>query len=216
MATLCRCPEKAQRWAEQEKAHGYEPYMVLADICDQDAVFSAISVVEKELGPLSVLVNNAGITRDKTLKKMLEDDWLEVIQTNLTGAYHLCRAAVPTMLEHQYGRVINISSINGEKGQMGQTNYSAAKAGLHGLTMALAQEVARKGVTVNTISPGYIATEMVMAVPEEIRNSIISQIPVGRLGDPDEIARVVAFLASPDSGFITGSNISANGGQHMH
>ncbi|MED5526593.1 acetoacetyl-CoA reductase [Gallaecimonas pentaromativorans] len=216
VATLCRCPEKAARWVEQEKALGFDPYLVLADICDQDGVFSAISVIEKELGPLSVVVNNAGITRDKTLRKMMEDDWLEVIQTNLTGAYHLCRAAVPQMLEHKYGRIINISSINGEKGQLGQTNYSAAKAGLHGLTMALAQEVANKGITVNTISPGYIATEMVMAVPEEIRNSIIAQIPVGRLGDPAEIARIVAFLASPESGFITGSNISANGGQHMH
>ncbi|WKE66587.1 acetoacetyl-CoA reductase [Gallaecimonas kandeliae] len=216
VAALCRCPQRAEPWLEQEKALGYSPRLVIADIKDQDAIFSAVAVVEAEMGPIDLVVNNAGITRDKTLKRMQEEDWLDVIQTNLTGAYHLCRAVVAPMLERQYGRIINISSINGEKGQLGQTNYAAAKAGLHGLTMSLAQEVASKGITVNTISPGYIATEMVMAVPEEIRNAIISQIPVGRLGKPEEIARIVAFLASPEAGFITGSNISANGGQHMH
>ncbi|EKE74021.1 acetoacetyl-CoA reductase [Gallaecimonas xiamenensis 3-C-1] len=216
VAALCRCPSRAEPWLEQEKAQGYNPHLVIADIKDQDGIFSAVSVVEAELGAINLVVNNAGITRDKTLKRMQEDDWLEVIQTNLTGAYHLCRAVVPLMLERQYGRIVNISSINGEKGQMGQTNYAAAKAGLHGLTMSLAQEVASKGITVNTISPGYIATDMVMAVPEEIRQSIINQIPVGRLGEPSEIARIVTFLASPDAGFITGSNLSANGGQHMH
>ncbi|WP_082880586.1 SDR family oxidoreductase [Oleiphilus sp. HI0128] len=147
---------------------------------------------------------------------MSPQKWQEVIDVNLSGTFNTCRNVIEFMLKRQYGRIINISSINGEKGQFGQVNYAASKAGIHGITMSLAQEVASKGITVNTISPGYIATEMVMAVEESIRNQIIAQIPVGRLGDPKEIARLVAFLSDKQSGFITGSNLSINGGQHMH
>jgi acetoacetyl-CoA reductase len=150
------------------------------------------------------------------MKKMTAEQWQTVINTNLNSVFNVTRAFIESMLERQTGRVVNISSINGQKGQFGQANYSAAKAGIHGFTMALAQEVARKGITVNTVSPGYIATEMVMAVPEEVRNQIIAQIPVGRLGKPEEIAALVGFLASEDAAFITGANFAANGGQHMH
>jgi acetoacetyl-CoA reductase len=165
---------------------------------------------------VSVLVNNAGITRDTTLKRMTPEQWNEVIQTNLNSVFNLSRACLEDMLQKQFGRIINISSINGQKGQFGQTNYCAAKAGMHGFTKALAQEVASKGITVNTISPGYIATDMIMAMPEEIREQIREQIPVKRFGKPEEIARAVAFLAAEEAGFITGSDMSVNGGQYMH
>lgn len=161
-------------------------------------------------------MNTAGITRDTSLKRMSPQKWQEVIDVNLTGTFNTCRNVIEFMLKRQYGRIVNISSINGEKGQFGQVNYAASKAGIHGITMSLAQEVASKGITVNTISPGYIATEMVMAVNEDVRNQIIAQIPVGRLGEPMEIARLVTFLCDEKSGFITGSNLSINGGQHMH
>ncbi|WP_341503355.1 acetoacetyl-CoA reductase [Gallaecimonas sp. GXIMD4217] len=216
VAALCRPSEKARVWAERMAEQDLDLRGYHADIRDLDGVQSAMAVIEQELGPIAVLVNNAGITRDGTLRKMDPKDWQDVVDTNLTGAFNLCRAVVPLMLEREYGRIINISSVNGEKGQLGQTNYAATKAGLHGLTMSLAQELARKGITVNTISPGYIATDMVMQVPAEIRAMIIKQIPVGRLGEPAEIARIVDFLADRQAGFITGSNISANGGQHMH
>ncbi len=216
VAALCRPSEKAKAWAEDMAAQELDLKVYHADIRDLDAVQTAMAVIEQELGPIAVLVNNAGITRDGTLRKMELKDWQDVVDTNLTGAFNLCRAVVPFMVDREYGRIINISSVNGEKGQLGQTNYAATKAGLHGLTMSLAQELARKGITVNTISPGYVATDMVMAVPAEIRAMIIKAIPVGRLGKPEEIARVVDFLADSQAGFITGSNISANGGQHMH
>lgn len=182
-------------------------------VADYDACVAGIGQVEAELGPVDVLVNNAGITRDGMFHKMTPQQWKEVIDTNLTGIFNMTHPIWPGMRDRAFGRIINISSVNGQKGQMGQANYSAAKAGDIGFTRALAQEGAFKGITVNAICPGYIGTDMVMAVPEKVRESIIAQIPVGRLGTPEEIARCVAFLASDDAGFITGSTISANGGQ---
>ena len=182
-------------------------------VADYDACAAGIAQVEAELGPVDVLVNNAGITRDGMFHKMTKDQWKEVIDVNLSGLFNMTHPAWPGMRERGFGRVINISSINGQKGQMGQANYSAAKAGDIGFTRALAQEGAFKGVTVNAICPGYIGTDMVMAVPEKVRDAIVAQIPVGRLGTPEEIARCVVFLPSDDAGFITGSTISANGGQ---
>jgi acetoacetyl-CoA reductase len=166
-------------------------------------------------GRLDILVNNAGITADKTVRKMTVQDWDRVIQVNLSGAFYLSRAILQHMLDRGYGRIINISSIIGESGNIGQANYSAAKAGLFGLTMSLAQETARKGITVNDVAPGYVATEMVAAVPKEALDKVIAKIPVGRLGEPEEIARMVEFLADPESGFITGQIFSVNGGQYM-
>ena len=182
-------------------------------VADYDACVAGVTKVEAELGPVDVLVNNAGITRDGMFHKMTRQQWSEVIGTNLDGLFNMTHPVWPGMRERGFGRVINISSINGHKGQMGQVNYSAAKSGDLGFTKALAQEGAFKGVTVNAICPGYIGTDMVMAVPEKAMQGIIAQIPVGRLGQPEEIARCVVFLASDDAGFITGSTISANGGQ---
>ena len=184
-------------------------------VADYDACAAGIAQVEADLGPVDVLVNNAGITRDGMFHKMTPQQWKEVIDTNLTGIFNMTHPVWPGMRTRSFGRIINISSINGQKGQMGQANYSAAKAGDIGFTRALAQEGAFKGITVNAICPGYIGTDMVMAVPEKVRESIIAQIPVGRLGTPEEIARCVVFLASEDAGFITGSTISANGGQYF-
>ena len=184
-------------------------------VADYDACAEGIKQVESDLGPIDILVNNAGITRDAMFHRMTPQQWKEVIDTNLTGVFNMTHPLWPGMRERKFGRVINISSINGQKGQAGQANYSAAKAGDLGFTKALAQEGARAGITVNAVCPGYIGTEMVMAVPEKVRESIIAQIPVGRLGEPEEIARCVVFLASDDASFITGSTISANGGQFV-
>jgi acetoacetyl-CoA reductase len=184
-------------------------------VADYDACAAGVATVEAETGPVEILVNNAGITRDAPFHRMTPQQWNEVISTNLTGAFNMTHRVWPGMRERKFGRVINISSINGQKGQFGQANYSAAKAGDIGFTRALAQEGARAGITVNAVCPGYIATEMVMAVPEKVRESIIAQIPVGRLGEAAEIARCVVFLASDDAGFITGSTLSANGGQFV-
>ena len=184
-------------------------------VADYDACVVGIAQVEADLGPVDVLVNNAGITRDCMFHKMTRDHWQEVMDTNLNGVFNMTHPVWNGMRDRGFGRVINISSINGQKGQMGQANYSAAKAGDIGFTKALAQEGAFKGITVNTICPGYIGTEMVMAVPEKVRDSIIAQIPVGRLGEAEEIAHCVTFLASDDSGFITGSTLTANGGQYL-
>ncbi len=184
-------------------------------VADYDACAAGIAKVEADLGPVSVLVNNAGITRDAMFHKMTPQQWKEVIDTNLSGVFNMTHPLWSGMRERKFGRVITISSINGQKGQMGQANYSAAKAGDIGFSKALAQEGARAGITVNVIAPGYIGTEMVMAVPEKVRESIIAQIPVGRLGTAEEIARCVVFLASDEAGFITGSTISANGGQYL-
>ena len=184
-------------------------------VADYDACEAGIKQVEGDLGPIDILVNNAGITRDAPFHRMTRENWNDVINTNLTGIFNMTHPIWPGMRERKFGRVVNISSINGQKGQFAQANYSAAKAGDIGFTKALAQEGARNGITVNAICPGYIATEMVMAVPEKVREQIIAQIPVGRLGEASEIARCVAFLASDEAGFITGSTLSANGGQYM-
>jgi len=184
-------------------------------VADYDACAAGIGQVEADLGPVGILVNNAGITRDALFHKMSREQWNEVIGTNLNGVFNMTHPLWSGMRERKFGRVITISSINGQKGQAGQANYSAAKAGDIGFTKALAQEGARAGITVNVICPGYIATDMVMAVPEKVRESIIAQIPAGRLGEPQEIARCVVFLASDDAGFITGSTLTANGGQYI-
>ncbi len=185
-------------------------------VADYDACAAGIGQVESDLGPVEVLVNNAGITRDGMFHRMTREQWSEVIDTNLNGLFNMTHPVFPGMRERGFGRIINISSINGQKGQAGQANYSASKAGDIGFTKALAQEGAFKGITVNAICPGYIGTEMVRAVPEKVLNEkILPLIPVGRLGEPEEIARCVVFLASDDSGFITGATISANGGQYM-
>jgi len=186
------------------------------DIRDYDACVAGIAEIESDLGPVEILVNNAGITRDAMFHKITPQQWRDVIDTNLTGAFNMTHPVWPGMRERGFGRIINISSINGQKGQAGQANYSAAKAGDIGLTKALAQEGASRNITVNAICPGYIGTEMVRAIPENILNErILPQIPVGRLGEPEEIARCVLFLASDDAGFITGSTVTANGGQYF-
>jgi acetoacetyl-CoA reductase len=185
------------------------------DVSDHQACAEGIAKVEADLGPVEILINNAGITRDAMFHRMTVEQWKAVIDTNLGSLFNMCRPVIEGMRERNFGRIVNISSINGQKGQMGQTNYSAAKAGDIGFTKALAQENARKGITVNAICPGYIGTEMVRAVPEKVLESIVAQIPVGRIGEPEEIARCVVFLAADESGFITGSTLTANGGQYM-
>ena len=185
------------------------------DVSDYDACAAGIAAVEADLGPIDILVNNAGITRDAPFHKMSRYQWTDVMRTNLDGVFNMTHPLWNGMRERKFGRIINISSINGQKGQFAQANYSAAKAGDIGFTKALAQEGARAGITVNAICPGYIATDMVMAVPEKVRDGIIAQIPAGRLGEASEIARCVVFLASDDAGFITGSTMTANGGQYM-
>ena len=186
------------------------------DVADFDACAQGVAQVAKDLGPVSILINNAGITRDGTLHKMSADNWEQVLKTNLGSCFNMCHAVIDSMRTQKYGRIVNIGSINGQAGQYGQVNYAAAKSGIHGFTKALAQEGAAHGITVNAIAPGYIATDMVRAVPEKVLEKIIARIPVGRLGEADEIARGVAFLVSKDAGFITGSTLSINGGQHMY
>ena len=186
------------------------------DVADFDACGEAVEKISANHGNVSIIVNNAGITRDGTLKRMSYENWMDVIQTNLTSVFNMCKHAWPHMVEENFGRIVNISSVNGQAGQYGQVNYCAAKAGVIGMTKALAQEGARNGITANTVAPGYVATDMVAAVPENILEKIIGTIPVGRLGDPAEIARAVWFLCREDSQFVTGSTISINGGQHMY
>lgn len=204
--------EKADDWVVSQKEAGFDISVEEADVTDFDACAEMVKHVEEEIGPISVLVNCAGITRDTFLKNMDKSKWDAVLTTNLDGVFNMTKNVLDFMLTRSYGRIINISSVNGQRGQFGQTNYSAAKAGMHGFTMALAQEVARKGITVNSISPGYIGTSMVMAIDEEIRNELVSQIPMQRLGKPSEIANTVGFLASNDADYITGANIPVNGG----
>jgi acetoacetyl-CoA reductase len=194
---------------------GRDVAAVALDVTDFDACAALVAQVEREHGSVDILVNAAGITRDGTLRKMGKAQWDAVLAVNLDGVFNLTRAAIDGMASRGFGRIVNISSVNGQTGQFGQANYSAAKAGMHGFTMALAREVARKGVTVNSISPGYCETAMVMAIPADIRAGIVDQVPVGRLGRPEEIARTVAFLAAEDAGFITGANIPVNGGLFM-
>lgn len=211
-----RSDNKGKEWSEEMKKDGYDFHMYKADVCKYEEVEAMIKQIENDLGTVDILVNNAGITKDGAFKKMDKSQWDDVISTNLTSVFNCCRNVINPMLDQQYGRIINISSVNGQRGQFGQANYSAAKAGMHGFTKTLAVETANKGITVNTISPGYVATDMVMAVPEDVRNKIISGIPVGRLGGTGEIAHLVSFLASKDTAFITGANYAINGGQHMY
>ena len=204
-------------WLTRMHHLGYGFLAVPCDVTDFDACKACVTQVEQEVGPVDVLVNNAGITRDMTFKKMNKADWDAVIHTNLDSVFNMTKQVMDGMTARKWGRVINVSSVNGQKGAFGQTNYSAAKAGMHGFTKALALEVAKHGVTVNTISPGYIGTKMVTSIPNEILESkILPQIPVTRLGKPEEIAALVAYLASDEAAFLTGANISINGGQHMY
>ncbi|MEO6353898.1 MAG: acetoacetyl-CoA reductase [Oxalobacteraceae bacterium] len=205
----------AADWLQQMHSQSFDVAVYPVDISNFASCQQLIERVSADIGPVDILVNNAGITRDGTLKKMPLENWLAVINTDLNGVFNMTRQVFDGMLTRNWGRVVNISSVNGQKGQFGQTNYSAAKAGVHGFTMAAAQEGARKGVTVNSISPGYISTEMTLAVAEEVRQQIIAQIPVGHMGAPDDIARTVAFLCDEAAGFITGANFPINGGLHM-
>jgi len=210
-----RTQSKADEWKAKQDEDGCKADMYKADVADFKECGEMIKKIESEIGPIDTLVNNAGITRDGRFTKMSFEDWDEVMKSNLYSVFNCSRHVITGMMERKFGRIINISSVNGQRGQFGQANYSAAKAGMHGFTKTLAVEVAKYGITVNTISPGYIGTDMVMAVREEIRDQIVAQIPVGRLGGTHEVATLVSFLASEETSFITGANYSINGGQHM-
>ena len=206
----------AQEWLRKMNDMGFGFKAYACDVTDFDSCSACVDQVTKDLGPVDVLVNNAGITRDMTFKKMTKADWDAVMHTNLDSVFNMTKQVMDSMVDRGWGRVINISSVNGTKGAFGQTNYAAAKSGMHGFTKSLALEVAKKGVTVNTISPGYIGTKMVMAIPQEVLDSkILPQIPMSRLGKPEEVAGLVAYLASEEAAFVNGANISINGGQHM-
>src|SRR5688572_19517126 len=207
--------DRKGEWLEQMRRDGFRVHAAEGDVADFDSCAEMFDSVRSAVGPVDILINNAGITRDSVFKKMSEQDWMAVINTNLNSVFNVTRQVIDGMVERGWGRIINISSVNAIKGQFGQTNYSAAKAGMAGFSKALAQEVVRKGVTVNTVSPGYVETDMVMAIRKEIRDQIVASIPMGRLARPQEIAAVVAFLASEEAGYITGANISVNGGMHM-
>ena len=211
-----RTESKAQAWKEKMEADGYQPHLSKGDVSVFDDVCAMMAQIKQDHGPVDILVNNAGITRDGSFRKMSYENWDAVLKSNLYSVFNCTHCVIQDMIDAGFGRIINISSVNGQRAQFGQVNYSAAKAGMHGFTKTLAIEVARKGVTVNTISPGYIGTDMVMAVKEEVRNQIVSNIPVGRLGGTEEIAHLVSFLASPDASFITGANYAINGGQHVY
>ena len=215
VATTYRNEEKAKAWKAEMAKQGYTFHIYKCDVSNFEESQRVVKSIVADLGPITVLVNNAGITRDSTLRKMTFEQWRDVIANDLDSVFNMTRPVLDYMLETSFGRIINISSINGQKGQFGQSNYAAAKAGMHGFTKALAQEVAKKGITVNTVSPGYIDTDMIQAVPENIRQSIMAQIPVGRFGKPEDVAHVVSFLMQEESGFITGANIAANGGHFM-
>jgi acetoacetyl-CoA reductase len=204
-----------KKWIDEQKALGFTFYTSVGNVADWDSTVDAFTKAKNDHGPIDVLVNNAGITKDRVFLKMTRDDWDAVIDTNLNSMFNVTKQVVPDMVEKGWGRIIQISSVNGNKGQSGQTNYSAAKAGMHGFTMALAQELASKGVTVNTVSPGYIGTDMVRAIRQDILDKIVATIPVKRLGTPDEIGSIVGWLAGDQSGFTTGADFSCNGGLHM-
>ncbi len=208
--------EKAEKWMKQMQAEGFDIELFYGDVGDFASAAEMIKEIEQKVGTVDTLVNNAGITRDSRLINMKPEDWYAVINTNLNSVYNCTKNVIQGMIDRQFGRIINISSVNGQRGQFGQTNYSAAKAGMHGFTKSLAVEVAKYGVTVNTISPGYIGTDMVMAVPEKVLNQIVAQVPLGRLGGTHEVAHLVSFLASEETSFITGANYSINGGQHVY
>jgi acetoacetyl-CoA reductase len=211
VATYAGNDEAAQKFNSETDIPIYK-----FDVGDYDVCQAEIAKIEAEVGPIDVLINNAGITRDGTMHKMNFEQWNAVIQTNLTSCFNMCHGVLNGMRDRGFGRIVNIGSVNGQAGQYGQVNYAAAKSGIHGFTKALAQEGAAKGITVNAIAPGYIATEMVRAVPENVLEKIVQRIPVGRLGEASEIARGVLFLTSDDAGFVTGSTLSINGGQHMY
>ena len=216
VATYSPGNTKSAEWVKGMRAKGHEIGAVQVDVADFDSCQKAVGKIQSETGPIDILVNNAGITRDMTFRKMGKVDWDAVLRTNLDSVFNMTKPACDGMVDRGWGRIINMSSVNGQKGAFGQTNYATAKAGMHGFTKALALEVARKGVTVNTVSPGYIGTKMVLAVPKDILDGkIIPQIPLGRLGKPEEVAGLVAYLCSEDAAFITGANIAINGGQHM-
>ena len=208
--------DDGRSWRARLAREGHTVVLVAGDVIDFDSCSNAVARTESELGPVDILVNCAGITRDASLGKLDKDKWYAVLSTNLDSVFNVTKHVIDGMTRRGFGRIVNISSLNGVKGQFGQTNYSAAKAGMHGFTMALAREVARKGVTVNTVSPGYMNTRMVDAVPREILDRIVEEIPIGRLGETREIAALVAFLCSDEAAFITGANYSINGGHHMH
>jgi acetoacetyl-CoA reductase len=215
VASNYRDQAKAQQWQQQLNAQGYEVALFQGDVAAPASAQRLVQDIESALGPVEVLVNNAGITRDTTFHRMNAEQWYEVINTNLNSVFNVTRPVIEEMRKRRWGRVIQISSINGLKGQYGQANYAAAKAGMHGFTISLARENAAFGITVNTVSPGYVATDMVMAVPEEVRAKIVADIPTGRLGKPEEIAYAVAFLVAEEAAWITGSNLDINGGHHM-
>ena len=207
---------KYKDWLKEMEAQGHKFLAYPCDVSDLDSCQKCVEQIKKDVGPIDILINNAGITRDMTFKKMTKVDWDAVMKTNLDSVFNVTKPVCDGMVERGWGRIINVSSVNGQKGAFGQTNYSAAKAGMHGFSKALAYEVARKGVTVNTISPGYIGTKMVLAIPKDVLDTkIIPQIPMGRLGKPDEVAGLCAYLASDEAAFLTGANIAINGGQHM-
>ena len=203
------------KWLDEQKALGYTFYASVGNVSDWDSTVEAFKKTKAEHGPIDILVNNAGITRDGMFRKMTKADWDAVISTNLDSMFNVTKQVIDDMVDRGWGRIVNISSVNGEKGQFGQTNYSAAKAGMHGFTMALAQEVANKGVTVNTVSPGYIGTDMVRSIRQDVLDKIVATIPVKRLGTPDEIASMISWVASDEAGFATGADFSVNGGLHM-
>jgi acetoacetyl-CoA reductase len=203
------------KWLGEQKAQGYDFHASVGNVGDWDSTVAAFAKTKQEHGSIDVLVNNAGITRDRMFIKMTREDWDAVIETNLNSMFNVTKQVVGDMVEKGWGRIINISSVNGEKGQAGQTNYSAAKAGMHGFTMALAQELASKGVTVNTVSPGYIGTDMVKAIRQDVLEKIVGTVPVKRLGEPSEIASIIAWLAGDEAGYSTGADFSVNGGLHM-
>ena len=204
------------KWLAEQKALGFTFYASVGNVGDWDSTVEAFTQAKAEHGTIDVLVNNAGITRDRMFLKMSREDWDAVIETNLNSMFNVTKQVVADMVEKGWGRIINISSVNGEKGQAGQTNYSAAKAGMHGFSMALAQELANKGVTVNTVSPGYIGTDMVKAIRPEVLEKIVGSVPVKRLGEPSEIASIISWLSSTEGGYATGADFSVNGGLHMH
>ena len=210
-------PEKeiAEAWQQARKAEGFDIEIVAGDVANFEASQQMITDIETRFGSIDILVNCAGITRDKTLRKMEPEQWHAVLRTNLDSAFNVTRHVVDDMTQKNFGRIVNIASVNGSKGQFGQTNYSAAKAGLHGFTKALAQEVASKGVTVNTVSPGYVKTEMTSAMPAQVLESIVSQVPVGRMAMPEEIAHSVCFLTEDQNAYMTGANLPVNGGMYM-
>jgi len=203
------------KWIAEQTALGYTFYASVGNVGDWDSTVAAFAKTKIEHGPIDVLVNNAGITKDRMFIKMTREDWDAVIETNLNSMFNVTKQVVADMVEKGWGRIVNISSVNGEKGQAGQTNYSAAKAGMHGFSMALAQELATKGVTVNTVSPGYIGTDMVKAIREDVLAKIVATVPVKRLGEPSEIASIIAWLVSEEGGYATGADFSVNGGLHM-